>query len=232
VTQTLEIRDSLNEVNAASWNALTTDNNPFVQYEFLHGLQASDCLGADKGWYPLYFLLWSEPSADNEEPALLAAMATYVKTHSYGEFVFDWAWADAYQRSNLDYYPKLICAVPYTPATGPRILVRADQPFKATAQLLARGACQYAQEQNFSSVHWLFTRPEECQALCGTTERSLPSAIATGENSDDTTAKTGDPTTENESSLGLLQRIDVQYHWRNEGYQSFDDFLAQCTAGA
>jgi len=150
----------------------------------------------------------------------VAAMPTYVKTHSYGEVVLDWAWADAYQRHDEEYYPKLICAIPFTPAPGPRLLVRHDQPFEATVKLLANTACQFTQEQKFSSLHWLFTRPEECRVLCGETERDLNSNSPTDVRSTDQ-AYPLPP---------LLKRMDCQYHWHNDNYTSFDDFLSRCTA--
>ncbi len=224
---TLEIRGSLENIPAADWNALNTDGNPFVRYEFLHGLEATGCLGADKGWYPQYFLLWSETpeSADVEDDfgELVGAMPAYVKTHSYGEFVFDWAWAEAYQRHGDEYYPKLVCAVPFTPATGPRLLIRDDQPFQAMADVMINSACQYVNDQQFSSLHWLFTSPKDCVALCGETERDLSSAEAPAEEGDH-----GD----SESAAGptLLRRMDCQYHWHNNHYESFEDFLGRCTA--
>ncbi len=254
---TLEIRSSLESVSAEQWNALNNDGNPFVRYEFLYGLEVTDCLGAEKGWYPQYFLLWqeTESSADVEDDfgELVAAMPTYIKTHSYGEFVFDWAWAEAYQRHGDDYYPKLICAVPFTPATGPRLLVRDDQPFEAIVNVLVNTACQFANDQKFSSVHWLFTNPKDCMALCGSTER-LPNgemnlmdkpsaddyrfkAMMDKAQQETETHANSDPESEAEAESSaqakkpqLLRRMDCQYHWQNNGYQSFDDFLSQCTS--
>lgn len=272
---TLEIRDTLENVSCEQWNALNTDGNPFVRYEYLYGLEATRCLGAEKGWYPQYFLLWSRAPDTSESPApaatdatsstataeadsndsdktdsldiesvsadddfgeLVAAMPAYVKTHSYGEFVFDWAWADAYQRHGEEYYPKMICAIPFTPATGPRLLVRADQPFDAIVNVMVNTACQYAQDREFSSVHWLFTSPKDCKALCGESER-----LGTGQSnaelhdgSSDANAELPDGSSgANESAapdVPILRRMDCQYHWQNNDYSSFDDFLSRCTA--
>jgi len=239
---TLDIRSTLDAITAEQWNALNTDGNPFVRYEFLYGLEATDCLGAETGWYPQYFLLWqtndaSESTDDSENGELVAAMPAYVKTHSYGEFVFDWAWADAYHRHGDDYYPKMICAVPFTPATGPRLLIRDDQPFDAIVDVLVKTACQYANERKFSSLHWLFTSPKDCRALCGDSERLLTGELdlhhdpALAENSSDNQAdKQADNQAQGDDSVPLLRRMDCQYHWRNQGYQSFDDFLQRCTA--
>ena len=222
---TLEIRDTLELISKEQWNALNTDGNPFVRYEFIRGLEATGCLGADKGWYPQYFLLWKQTSesADNEKDfgELVAAMPAYIKTHSYGEFVFDWAWAEAYQRHGEEYYPKLVCAVPFTPATGPRLLIRADQPFAATANVMINTACQFVSEQNFSGMHWLFTRPKDCLALCGKTERPMTTDAITDE------SLTAD---DNTQSPPILRRMDCQYHWQNNNYTSFEHFLSQCTA--
>lgn len=189
----VEIRGSLADVEAAQWNALNADGNPFVRHEFLYGLEVTDCLGDASGWYPRYALVF-------DGDALIAGCAAYLKTNSYGEFVFDWAWADAYQRHGLPYYPKLVVGIPFTPATGPRLLIRADQPWEACARLLARVLEQYAQQEECSSVHHLFVTEREHALLT----------------SDDDSAH--------------LPRLDCQYHWRNPGYQCFDDFLAGCTS--
>ncbi len=239
---TLEIRSSLKDVDANHWNALSTDGNPFVRYEFLYGLEATGCLGADKGWYPQYFLLWKE-DVDGD---LVAAMPAYVKTHSYGEFVFDWAWADAYDRHGESYYPKLVCAIPFTPATGPRLLIRGDQPFEATADVIISTVCQYATEQKFSSAHWLFTSPKDALALTGETERAVLGktqahlgAALDDEGMNDEVMNDGrmddgrmeaESNTSSNPTVPLLRRMDCQYHWHNDGYQSFDEFLARCTA--
>jgi len=151
----VEIRDTLSAICADDWNNLTTDSNPFTCYEFLHALETTGCLGDEKGWYPRYFLVF-----DRKE--LIAACPTYIKTNSYGEFVFDWAWAEAYERNGLCYYPKLISAIPYTPATGRRLLIRADQNQSALTTALQRTIIGFCQQQSCSSMHWLFlTEPEQ-----------------------------------------------------------------------
>jgi predicted N-acyltransferase len=119
---------------------------------------------------------------------LVGAMPLYVKTHSYGEYVFDWAWADAYERHGLAYYPKLLCAVPFTPATGPRLLARDG----AIRERLARALLDTAKASNVSSLHVLFPADGDAAAL---------------------------------RELGLLERSGVQFHWRNAGYGTFEDFL-------
>lgn len=151
----VEVRDTLAEITADDWNRLTTDGNPFLRYEFLFALEQTGCLGPEKGWFPRYFLVFDDTD-------LIAACATYVKTNSYGEFVFDWAWAEAYERHGLTYYPKLVASIPYTPATGQRLLVRDDQDREALSLALANTIVSFCEQENYSSVHWLFvTLPEQ-----------------------------------------------------------------------
>jgi len=113
----LSIKQSLTEIPAAQWNALAGNTNPFIQHHFLLAFEQGQCL-EKYGWTPNYFVIYSD---DNE---LIGAMPAYEKTNSYGEFVFDWAWADAYQRAGLEYYPKLVIAIPYSPCQGPRLLTK------------------------------------------------------------------------------------------------------------
>ncbi len=174
----LEIRDSLAEIPAEQWNALSTEGNPFLRHEFLHTLDATGCLGESTGWYPRYFLLWT---SDDDARELIGAVATYIKTNSYGEFVFDWSWAEAYERNNLEYYPKLVCSIPFTPATGQRLLVRADQPYDQTVLLMARAIRQFADSQKLSSVHYLFLTERESRLLCAKEPASARSANETAD---------------------------------------------------
>lgn len=149
----LRVAESLAGVSAAQWNALA-GGDPFVRHEFLHALADSGCVGGRTGWQPQYLLL-------EREGRLAGAMPLYVKTHSRGEYVFDWAWAEAYERHGLAYYPKLVCAVPFTPVTGPRLLAE-DARARDT---LARAALRAARE--FSSLHVLFAPPGEARQLAG-----------------------------------------------------------------
>ena len=108
---------SLADVSARDWDALHDGRNPFVTHAFLHGLESQGCLRRDWGWTPHHLTLW-------EGDTLVAAAPGYLKDNSHGEFVFDHAWAHAYARYGLDYYPKWLCAVPYSPVTGPRLLAQ------------------------------------------------------------------------------------------------------------
>lgn len=146
----VRILDSLSGVDPAQWNALAGDH-PLMSHAFLHALHETGCAAPRKGWTPCYVTLW-------ERDALVGAMPMYSKDHSYGEYVFDWAWADAYERHGLEYYPKLLCAIPFTPATGPRLMAASE----AHRSLLLEHALKLAREERLSSLHILF--PPEAQA--------------------------------------------------------------------
>jgi len=147
----LRVAESLAGVPAAQWNALAGDS-PFLRHEFLAALIDTGCASARSGWQPQFLLL-------ERDGVLAGAMPLFVKAHSRGEYVFDWAWADAYARHGLEYYPKLLCAVPFTPVCGPRLLA-ADE---ATRGALAAAALAAARE--FSSLHVLFAPQSEAQLL-------------------------------------------------------------------
>lgn len=155
----LRLHESLEAIPAADWDRLGGDRDPFLSHAFLHALETTDCL-EPYGWYPRHLVVHDE----NERP--LAAMPLYVKTNSYGEFVFDWSWAGAYERQGLDYYPKLVSGVPYTPATGPRLLLAPDTPERdALTEVLVQQAITIARENNLSGMHWLFTPGEDTEHL-------------------------------------------------------------------
>jgi len=150
----LRIIEDLAEIPAAQWNvlrAVTPGDNPFLAYAFLRALQDSGCATPATGWQTQFVTLW-------QGDHLTGAMPLYFKTHSWGEFVFDWAWAEAYQRHGLAYYPKLVACVPFTPVTGARLL--ADSA--ATRAQLIAAALELARESGASSLHCLF--PPESQA--------------------------------------------------------------------
>lgn len=153
MTQTLRILDALDGVDAAAWDALAL-GNPTLAHAFLDSLHRTGCASPKTGWRPQYPTLW-----DGER--LVGAAPLYLKAHSYGEYVFDWGWAEAYERHGLAYYPKLLCAVPFTPATGPRLLARDP----ATREKLARALLALAREAGVSSLHVLFPPAEDAAAL-------------------------------------------------------------------
>ncbi|RQH08464.1 GNAT family N-acetyltransferase [Paraburkholderia dinghuensis] len=175
------------EVDAAEWNALVARQaqpTPFLRHEFLSALHAARCATPDAGWAPQFVTL-----ADARTNRLVAAAPVYLKGHSYGEYVFDWAWADAYKRNGIEYYPKLLCAVPFTPVQGTR-LIAADETAR---RHLAATLLAFAEQADVSSLHVLFPTADEAGAM---------------------------------TDLGMMQREGVQFHWLNDGYRNFDDFLS------
>lgn len=151
----VRVQDSLASIEAADWNGLNSRGNPFLRHEFLLALEQTGCLGEEHGWYPRYFTVHSE------DGALLGACPAYIKTNSYGEFVFDWSWAEAYEQHGLQYYPKLVVSVPYTPVTGRRLLTANDCSQEEVATLLIAAVHQYAGDEKLSGVHWLFPLDED-----------------------------------------------------------------------
>ena len=182
------ISESLADIPVDQWNDLAGDTNPFVQYDFLMALETGQCL-QNYGWHPQYLLAYSD------DDQLIGACPAYIKTNSYGEFVFDWAWADAYQRAQLEYYPKLVISIPYSPVTGPRLLTKDNNTEIKTA--LTQLAIKLAEEQKLSTVHWLFNEPQDQNI---------------------------------HQQLELHERFDYQFHWKNNNYNNFDDFLLELTS--
>ena len=153
----IEVVDSLAAILPQEWDALVaaSQGNIFLSHAYLHALHTTGCVGGRTGWMPRHLL------ARNAAQTLVGAMPLYLKTHSYGEYVFDWAWADAYRRAGGEYYPKLLAAVPFTPCTGPRVLAADDD----TRLALMQGAMAFAQQSRVSSLHVLF--PPEREAWFG-----------------------------------------------------------------
>jgi predicted N-acyltransferase len=143
------VHNTIEALDPEDWNALAGTHVPFLRHEFFAALERTQCIGQDTGWEPRYVTL-------SDEHGLAAAAPAFVKTHSYGEFVFDFAWAQAYARYGQPYYPKLTVAVPFTPATGPRLLIRPNLNAVAAAGKLLGAIENYAGEQALSSVHALF----------------------------------------------------------------------------
>ncbi len=152
----LEIHDSIDEIPATDWNRLA-GTNPFVRHEFLAALEHSGCVGAETGWVPQH-LTYSDASG-----RLMGALPLYLKFHSYGEYVFDWAWAEAWQRAGLAYYPKLVSAVPFSPVSGPRLLLDLAAASESTAAVLIGNAHELANTHAASSIHCLFPLADEAR---------------------------------------------------------------------
>lgn len=181
----IEVVDTLAAVSPEAWDALVDDGNPFVSHAFLQHLETSGSVGGDTGWIPRHVIV-------RDGARVVAAAPTYVKLHSYGEFIFDWAWADAANRAGIDYYPKLVVAAPHTPATGPRLLVHPGADRARLRLVLASATLALARELEVSSAHVLFARDDEIDAL---------------------------------TQVGFHRRATHQYHFRNDGWPSFDAFL-------
>ncbi len=190
----VSIAGALGDVPASDWDAVANPAgepfNPFLSHAFLKALEDSRSATARTGWQPAHILV-------REAEELVAAAPAYVKSHSQGEYVFDHGWAQAIERAGGRYYPKLQMSVPFTPATGPRLLAKPG-PERARLRLTLLSAAEAVISQNgLSSAHITFLTESEWR-LCG--------------------------------EAGLLLREDRQFHWRNDGYASFDDFLGRLSS--
>ncbi len=153
----LEIANSIDSVDSADWNRLAGHTNPFVSHAFLMALECGNAVGGNSGWQPMHLLL------HDAEASLVAAMPLYLKHHSYGEYVFDHSWANAYERAGGRYYPKLLSGIPFTPVTGPRFLVPEDRPDLKT--VLVQSLQTIVQQNNLSSAHINFISEQDVATL-------------------------------------------------------------------
>ncbi|MEO3385924.1 GNAT family N-acetyltransferase [Mesorhizobium sp. CAU 1741] len=189
VVQSMESfsRDEWASLSGTTRSSGSTPYNPFVSYDFLLSLEESGCAARSTGWVGQHLRL------EGPDGTLLGAVPCYLKSHSQGEYVFDHGWADAFERAGGQYYPKLQVSVPFTPATGPRLLARSGDGGSATRIALAEGLKALNQKLGTSSVHVTFAESADVDAL---------------------------------NEAGYLQRTDQQFHFFNDGYGSYDDFLA------
>ncbi|HEX3864394.1 MAG TPA: GNAT family N-acetyltransferase [Stellaceae bacterium] len=183
---TLNLHSAISDIAPGAWDACAGDINPTVSHVFLNAMEESGSARARAGWAPQH-LTFTDGNG-----RLVGAAPMYLKSHSYGEYVFDWGWADAYERSGGSYYPKLLCAVPFTPVPGPRLLVAPDAPSETRSHLIA-GMVELARQRKLSSLHINFAEPGDYAAF---------------------------------AEQGFLQRVGQQFHWTNNGYRDFDDYLA------
>ena len=177
------IASGVASVDAAEWDAVAGADNPFLNHAFLSALEESGSVSPRTGWQPVPVVI------DGADGGIAAAMPAYAKSHSQGEYVFDHAWADAYERAGGDYYPKLQIAVPFTPVPGRRLLTRAPP----LARGLIAGAEAVVRGNGLSSAHATFIDESEVPVF---------------------------------EAAGWLIRVDRQFHWHNDGFSSFEDFLA------
>ncbi|HKQ69184.1 MAG TPA: GNAT family N-acetyltransferase, partial [Polyangiaceae bacterium] len=182
----LRVHDNMADVPRESWDALLApDVPPFLSHTFLDALERAGCVTPDCGWLPMHMTLW-------EGKQMIGAAPAYLKGHSEGEFVFDYGWADFASRLHIKYYPKLVLAVPFTPATGSRLLVKDEAERRRLAFALAEGVRRVVDAQSISSAHVLFLPASQAAEL---------------------------------DRAGFAQRWGMQYHWNNQGYTTFEDFL-------
>lgn len=187
----LRVIQSLSEITEADWNALLPpDAGPFLKHAFLNALELTGCVGGNTGWQVAHLLV------EDSNSRLLGAMPLYLKQHSYGEFVFDWAWAQAYEQNGMAYYPKALSAIPFTPVRGPRILVSSNADKSAIQKIIVSGLKTLVIQNALSSAHVLFPEMDELDEL---------------------------------KKQGFMLRDSVQFHWHNNGYQNFEQFLADLT---
>jgi hypothetical protein len=186
----IKLLAAVSDVPRAEWNGLLAASdpafNPFPSFDFLDALEKSGCVGKGTGWLPRHLAI------TGTDGRLLAAVPMYAKGHSYGEYVFDHAWADAYERAGGTYYPKLLAAVPFSPVPGPRLLTRAEDA-ETLRRVALLGLIEAARRTEVSSLHLTFPTEAEWRLA--------------GDN-------------------GFLLREGRQFHWLNDGYRDFDDFLA------
>lgn len=182
---TVEIRDTLADIPAEAWDALVgADGCPFFEHGFLHALERAGCVGSGTGWAPRYVIA-------RRGTTPVGALAMYRKDDSYGEFIFDWAWAEAAHRAGMPYYPKLLCAAPFSPVGGRRFLVPPDESQDVREALLI-GAREMVAREPATGLHLLYVTEEEASFL---------------------------------GRRGFVVRHTHQFHWQNQGYATFADFL-------
>jgi len=190
----VDFLNSINDISVADWSALFGDDYPFTRHPFLLALESSGCTQASTGWQAQHIIV-------RQDEQLIAAMPCFLKNHSYGEYVFDWAWANAYQHHGHRYYPKLVAAIPFTPATGPRLSFAASiqnpQQQLSIIKNIEQALRDKSRSLGLSSWHVLFPLSELSSLL---------------------------------EESGWQQRLGVQYHWFNRQYPSFDDFLQRMKA--
>lgn len=181
---------SIDELDPQAWNTLAGTEVPFLRHEFLAALEHTGCVGPQSGWTPAYVSL-------QDEAGLAAAAPAFIKSHSYGEFVFDFSWAEAYTQLGRNYYPKLSVCVPFTPATGARLLVRPGLDAALIRRKLAKAIEEFSTHNGLSSAHALFF---------------------------------DEPGREAFAHCGWLLRRDCQFHWANQGFSDFEQYLGTFTA--
>ena len=184
---TVKVLGSIDEIAAEDWDACAGAENPFVSHAFLLTLEDSGAVSNRTGWAQRHLVV------EDDDGQVVGVAPCYLKSHSYGEYVFDWGWADAFERAGGKYYPKLQVSVPFSPVGGPRLLTRPGPESERIERVLVAGLMELAKSHDASSFHVTFCSQGEWTRL---------------------------------GRAGLLQRLGQQFHWNNDAYESFDDFLA------
>ena len=195
ISENIYAIDSLSKIPISEWNkcAQSKDRelNPFISHEFLSSLEESDSVSEKTGFQPLHIVI------KDKSHKLIGCCPLYLKSHSYGEYIFDWNWAQAYENAGGKYYPKLLCGVPFTPVTSPRFLIKNKKESNKITEQLLTSMKKLVNDLGVSSLHITFPEKEELY----TTEK-----------------------------LGFLTRVSQQFHWKNNNYNDFNDFLAELSS--
>lgn len=182
---TIKIVRKVAAIAREAWDGLLGSSSPFVKWDWLDTLEQTGCVNEKTGWLPHHLVV-------EKGDTIVAACPLYLKLHSMGEFIFDWEWAEAAHRVGIQYYPKMLVGVPFTPVTGPRFLTAQNEDRKSLIRLMGQALAKVAADNKISSVHVNFCLAEEREAL---------------------------------EEVGFFPRAGLQFHWRNQNFRSFDDYL-------
>ena len=186
----VEFAESIKNIDEDVWNKIVNSDYPFLNYSFLLALEETKCVGEGTGWYPFHLLI-------KENKEIIALMPMYLKTDSHGEFIFDWSWADAYYRNGMEYYPKLVSAIPFTPASGPRLCSLSEENIPELVRLIKEAIEEISTHLKLSSAHVLLPEYTELEHFMN-------------------------------SWFSL--RTSYSFHWFNNNYKRFNDFLNGLTS--
>jgi predicted N-acyltransferase len=186
----VEFAESIKNIDEDVWNKIVNSDYPFLNYSFLLALEDTKCVGEGTGWYPFHLLI-------KENKEIIALMPMYLKTDSHGEFIFDWSWADAYYRNGMEYYPKLVSAIPFTPASGPRLCSLSEENIPELVRLIKEAIEEISTHLKLSSAHVLLPEYTELEHFMNS---------------------------------GFSLRTSYSFHWFNNNYKGFNDFLNGLTS--
>lgn len=186
----IKFTDSIDSIDPEEWSSIINSDYPFLKHSFFNALEKSGCIGPESGWNPFYLLLYNQEK-------LSGIMPLFLKTNSSGEFVFDWSWADAFYRHGLPYYPKLVCSIPFTPASGPRLSLINGLDRTKAIKFIIKEVKNLSDKIDISSFHILFPNNKEKKEF---------------------------------TNSGLRLRTSNSFHWFNNKYKNFDNFLNDFTS--